>query len=85
MRYDSDADVVFVILRDPEGGERLDERRYAHFDQADHVFAYEFLFVSAGVALEGIDAQDASLIRGPSIRSGNSRSPDRASGPRPGR
>ena len=48
VRYDSDADVVFVILRDPEGGERLDERRYAHFDQADHVFAYEFLFVSAG-------------------------------------
>ena len=68
VRYDSDADVVFVILRDPDGGEsggeRLDERRYAHFDRADRVFAYEFLFVSAGVSLEGIDAQDASLIRG---------------------
>ena len=67
VRYDSDADVVFVILREPEGGEsgggRLDERRYAHFDQADHVFAYEFLFVSAGVSLEDIDAQDAARIR----------------------
>ncbi len=67
VRYDSDADVVFVALRTPEGGEsggaRIDERRYAHFDQADRVFAYEFLFVSDGVALEGIDPRDAALIR----------------------
>ncbi len=67
VRYDSDADVVFVVLRSPEGGEsggaRIDERRYAHFDQADRVFAYEFLFVSDGVDLEGIDPRDAALIR----------------------
>ena len=45
VRYDSNADVVFVVLREPEGGEsggeRIDERRYAHFDRADRVFAYE--------------------------------------------
>ena len=67
VRYDSDADVVFVVLREPEGGEsggeRIDERRYAHFDRADRVFAYEFLSVSAGVALDGIEPQDATLIR----------------------
>ena len=44
-------------------GARIDERRYAHFDQADRVFAYEFLFVSDGVDLEGIDPRDAALIR----------------------
>ena len=67
VRYDSDADVVFIVLREPEGGEsggeRIDERRYAHFDRADRVFAYEFLSVSSGVVLDGIETQDATLIR----------------------
>lgn len=67
VRYDSDADVVFVVLREPRGGEsggeRIDERRYAHFDRADRLFAYEFLSVSKGVSLAGIEPQDATLIR----------------------
>ncbi len=67
VRYDSEADVAFLVLRDPEGGDeggqRLDERRYRHFDQAGNVYAYEFLFVSKGVSLDGIDSEDAALIR----------------------
>ncbi len=67
VRYDSEADVAFLVLRGPEGGDeggqRLDERRYRHFDQAGNVYAYEFLFVSKGVSLDGIDAVDAALIR----------------------
>lgn len=67
VRYDSDADVVFVVLREPEGGEsggeRIDEHRYAHFDRSDRLFAYEFLSVSKGVSLAGIESQDATLIR----------------------
>ena len=66
VRYDSDADVVFIVLREPQGGEsggeRIDERRYVHFDAADHVFAYEFLSVSTGVVLDGIEPRDATLI-----------------------
>lgn len=62
VRYDSEADAVFVILRSPSGGEaggeRLDETRIAHLDQAGRVFAYEFLAVSHGVSLEGIGADD---------------------------
>ena len=67
VRYDSDADVVFIVLREPEGGEsggeRIDECRYAHFDRSDRVFAYEFLSVSSGVVLDGIETRDATLIR----------------------
>lgn len=67
LRYDSEADVAFLILREPqggdEGGQRLDERRYRHLDQAGNAYAYEFLFVSQGVSLAGIDSEDAALIR----------------------
>lgn len=67
LRYDSEADVAFLILREPqggdEGGQRLDERRYRHLDQAGNAYAYEFLFVSQGVSLAGIDSEDAGLIR----------------------
>ena len=67
LRYDSEADVIFLALRTADGGEaggkRLDETRIAHLDQAGNVFAYEFLAVSRGVSLEGIDASDEALIR----------------------
>ena len=67
LRYDSDADVIFLTLRAAEGGEaggqRLDDTRIAHLDRAGHVFAYEFLDVSRGVSLAGIDMEDASRIR----------------------
>lgn len=66
VRYDSEADAIFVVLRPPTGGEaggrRLDETRIAHLDRAGRVFAYEFLAVSKGVSLEGIGADDLALI-----------------------
>ena len=54
-------------IREAEGGERgcrqLDEQRIACIDQAGNVYAYEFLFVSRGVSFDGIDPEDATLIR----------------------
>ena len=50
LRYDSEADVIFLALRTADGGEaggeRLDETRIAHLDRAGNVFAYEFLAVA---------------------------------------
>ena len=67
LRYDSEADAIFLTLRVAEGGEaggqRLDDTRVAHLDQAGQVFAYEFLCVSRGVSLAGIDTEDAGHIR----------------------
>ena len=67
VRYDSEADVIFLTLRAARGGEaggqRLDDTRVAHFDRAGHVCAYEFLGVGRGVSLTGIDTEDAGLIR----------------------
>ena len=65
--YDSQADAIYVVIREAEGGERgcrqLDEQRIACIDQAGNVFAYELLFVSKGISFEGIDAEDAARIR----------------------
>lgn len=67
LRFDSEADVIFLALRPAEGGEaggkRLDDARIAHVDRAGRVFAYEFLRVSRGVSLTGIDANDVGRIR----------------------
>ena len=67
VRYDSEADVIFLLLRAAHGGEaggqRLDDTRVAHLDRSGRVFAYEFLSVSQGVSLEGIGSEDADLIR----------------------
>ena len=67
LRYDSEADAIFLSLRAAEGGEaggmRLDDTRIAHLDHAGRVFAYEFLGVSRGISLNGIDTEDASRIR----------------------
>ena len=53
VRYDSEADVIFVVLRSAEGGEaggrRIDRTRIAHLDRSGRVFAYEFLAASRGV------------------------------------
>ena len=65
--YDSMADAVYLSFREPEGGEKggrqLDEKRIELVDQAGNVFAYEFLFVSGGISLDGIAAEDADRIR----------------------
>ena len=67
LRYDSHADVIFLTLRAAEGGEaggmRLDDARIAHLDHAGRIFAYEFIGVSRGVSLTGIDMDDAGQIR----------------------
>ena len=66
VRYDSEAGAIFVVIRPPTGGEaggqRLDETRIAHLDRAGRVFAYEFLAVSRGVSLDGIDTDDLALM-----------------------
>ncbi len=66
VRYDSEADAIFVAIRPPSGGEaggqRLDETRIAHLDQAGRVFAYEFLAVSHGVSVDGIESDDLALM-----------------------
>ena len=65
--YDSQADAIYVVIREAEGGERgcrqLDEQRIACIDQAGNVFAYELLFVSKGISFEGIDPEDVARIR----------------------
>ena len=67
LRYDSEADAILLALRAAEGreagGMRLDQARIAHLDQAGNIFAYEFLGVSRGVSLTGIDRDDAGRIR----------------------
>ena len=66
VRYDSEADAIFIVIRPPSGGEaggqRLDETRIAHLDRAGRVFTYEFLAVSRGVSLDGIGTDDLALI-----------------------
>lgn len=68
IRFDPEADVIFVTLREPEGptaGDRLDERRIIHYDAADRPVAVELLFVSRGVNLDGLPEADriAEAIR----------------------
>lgn len=67
VRYNSEADVLFVVLRSAQGGEaggrRLDDTRVARLDHSGRVFAYEFLAASRGVSLDGIGVEDAALIR----------------------
>ena len=64
LTYDSDAEVVFLMIREPEGGERggelIDELRIRHYDHAGNVCAYEFLFVDRGISLDGIPEADAA-------------------------
>ena len=66
FRCDTVADVVFIEIREPEGGERdgesIDELRIRHYDHAGNVCAYEFLFVKGGISLDGIEADAAARI-----------------------
>ena len=67
VRYDSEADAIFLLLRAADGGEasgrHLDDTRIAHLDHSGHVFAYEFFAASQGVSLDGIGSDDAAVIR----------------------
>ncbi len=65
--YDSEADAIYAVVGEAKGGERgcrqLDEQRIACVDHEGDIFAYELLFVSKGISLEGIDPHHAALIR----------------------
>lgn len=67
LRFDTEADVIYLVLRAAEGGEaggtRLDDARITHVDRAGRVFAYEFLRVGRSVSLTGIDTNGAGRIR----------------------
>ncbi len=67
VSHDALADAMYASLRLPEDGdshaEPLDSGPIRCIDKAGSVYAYEFLFVSAGVSLDGIDPEDAARIR----------------------
>ncbi|MYB46063.1 MAG: DUF2283 domain-containing protein [Acidimicrobiia bacterium] len=66
VKYDSDGDLVYVTVRpdhEERGGRRLDNSRILHVDKAGKAVAYEFLWVSNGISLEGIHPDDQELIR----------------------
>lgn len=65
LRYDPDADALYVSLRRLEDGEvvhhtrRLDDDRNVDYDAGEGVIGVEFLGVSDGLNLEGVPAADA--------------------------
>ena len=62
VRYDSDADAIYVTLRDGAGkttGDQLDEQRIIHTDATGGVVGVELLFVSRGISLDGLPEADA--------------------------
>ena len=67
VSHDALADAMYVSFHLPEGGyshsEPIDEGRIRCFDKAGNVYAYEFLFVSKALSLDGIDPKDAARIR----------------------
>lgn len=67
VSHDALADAMYVSFHLPEGGdshaEPLDEGPIRCVDKAGNVYAYEFLFVSRGVSLDAIGAEDAGRIR----------------------
>jgi uncharacterized protein YuzE len=68
IRYDPEADAVYVRLREPEGrvrSKRLDHARIVDYDEGGEVVGVELLFVSAGVHLDGLpeEARIAEAMR----------------------
>ncbi|MDE2696751.1 MAG: DUF2283 domain-containing protein [Chloroflexota bacterium] len=70
LRYDPEADAIYVALREHEGQVRSrnagDWRRVVDYDETGEPVGVELLAVSAGVDLEGLP--DAEAI-GEAIRS----------------
>jgi uncharacterized protein YuzE len=57
VRYDPEADAVYVDLREAQGRvrtRRIDEQRLLDYDEQGELVGIEFLFVSRGVHLEGL-------------------------------
>ena len=66
VKYDTEGDLVYVTVRpdhEERGGRRLDSSRILHVDEAGKAVAYEFLWASNGISLEGIHPYDQELIR----------------------
>ena len=67
VSHDALADAMYVSFHLPDGGDShadpIDSGRIRCIDKAGNVYAYEFLFVSAGVSFDGIDPEDATRIR----------------------
>ena len=66
VKYDPEGDLVYVTVRpdhEERGGRRLDSSRILHVDDAGKAVAYEFLWASNGISLEGIHPDDQELIR----------------------
>ena len=66
VSHDALADAMYVSFHLPEGGDShadpMDSGPIRCIDKAGNVYAYEFLFVSAGISLEGIDPEDTARI-----------------------
>jgi uncharacterized protein YuzE len=57
VEYDSEADAIYITLREPEGAvetEFIDDARYVDYDEAGNVVGVELLGVSQGVTLSGL-------------------------------
>lgn len=68
VRYDQEADAVYVGLRSAEGhmrSRRLDEQRVLDYDEHGALVGVEFLFVSRGLRVDGLPESDriADLLR----------------------
>jgi uncharacterized protein YuzE len=67
VRYDLEADAIYVRLRPTEHvrTEEIDSRRLVDYDANDEVVGIEFLFVSKGLNLQGVPeaARVADLLR----------------------
>lgn len=57
VRYDPEADAVYVDLREAQGrvrSRRIDEQRVLDYDERGDLVGVEFLFVSRGLSLDGL-------------------------------
>jgi uncharacterized protein YuzE len=56
VRYDSEADALYVTLRDAPHSrtDEIDCRRLVDYDDQGHVIGVEFLVVSKGIDLEDV-------------------------------
>ena len=57
VRYDSEADAVYIKLREPAGKvetEFIDVARYVDYDEHNNVVGVELLGVSQGIDLDGL-------------------------------
>ncbi|MYC85871.1 MAG: DUF2283 domain-containing protein [Acidimicrobiia bacterium] len=66
VTYDPEGDLIYVTVRpdrEERGGRRLDSSRILYVDEVGTAVAYEFLWASNGISLEGIHPDDQDLIR----------------------